>query len=252
MPEVMVARADLCQFGLVSEDEKGVAPAKKPTRFMTNSLEVYKMLSKKCDGRCPRHVQLMEGRAKAASVYPRQLCRAALRGTARQMRVDRGNLMSFKCIDGQTEVMAVDFEQNDWQRYWDDMSGKELRGDLVRAARAEEIETIRKMRVWVKVDREQCFRETGRPPIKLRWVDVNKGDEARPNHRSRIDEQQARPVRSHSAHRAYRVPYLTSGEQSEKEETDAADGPGHQEGVLLCARDEEDLHRAPTRGCGTW
>ena len=48
------------------------------------------------------------------------------------------------------------------------------------------METIRRMKVWVKVDREQCLRETGRPPIKLRWVDINKGDENKPNHRSRI------------------------------------------------------------------
>ena len=171
---------------MTSTDKQGTAPAKKPTRFMTNSLEVYKVLNKKCDGKCPRHVQLMEGRAKAAAVYPKRLCRAILQGTIRQMRVDRGNLMTFKCIDNHHEVMAVEFEENDWHRYWDDMSGKELQGDLVRAARAEEIDTIRKMQVWVKVDRDQCFRETGRPPIKLRWVDVNKGDDTRPNHRSRI------------------------------------------------------------------
>ena len=28
--------------------------------------------------------------------------------------------------------------------------------------------------------------ETGRPPIKLKWVDTNKGDDARPNYRSRL------------------------------------------------------------------
>ena len=39
------------------------------------------------------------------------------------------------------------FEDETWKRYWDDMSGKELRGDLVRAARAEEMETVRRMKV---------------------------------------------------------------------------------------------------------
>lgn len=48
------------------------------------------------------------------------------------------------------------------------------------------METVRNMQVWVKVDREQCFRENGKPPIKLRWVDISKGDETKPNHRSRI------------------------------------------------------------------
>ena len=32
------------------------------------------------------------------------------------------------------------------------MSGKELQADMVEAARAEEIATVKKMRVWVKVD----------------------------------------------------------------------------------------------------
>ena len=57
---------------------------------------------------------------------------------------------------------------------------------MVREARADELDTVRKMKVWVKVDREQCFKDTGRPPIKLRWVDVNKGDDSKPKYRSRI------------------------------------------------------------------
>ena len=66
------------------------------------------------------------------------------------------------------------------------MSGKELKGSLVEEARAEEIATVKRMGVCVKVDRDQCFRETGRPPIKLRWVDVNKGDAIAPQNRSRL------------------------------------------------------------------
>ena len=136
---------------------------------------VAKALRRNCPGD-HRHVHLMEGRASAAQVYPRGLCRAIVKGTRQQLKADRGNLVSMQCRGSSEEVMAVEFEPDEWKRYWDDMSGKELRADLVEAARAEEIATVRKMRVWVKVDREQCLRETGRPPIKLRWVDVNKGD----------------------------------------------------------------------------
>ena len=100
-----------------------------------------------------------------------------------------------KCQDDESEVMAVEYEPETWKRYWDDMSGKELKADLVEAARAEEIATVKKMHVWVKVDREQCFRETGRPPIKLRWVDVNKGDCSKPNYRSRIV---AKEIKTHN------------------------------------------------------
>ena len=53
------------------------------------------------------------------------------------------------------DVMEVEMEPEVWRRYWDDMSGKELKADLVEAARAEEIATVKKMRVWIKVDRDQ-------------------------------------------------------------------------------------------------
>ena len=42
------------------------------------------------------------------------------------------------------------------------------------------------MKVWTKVPREQCLRDTGKPPIKVRWVDRNKKDDANPQYRSRI------------------------------------------------------------------
>ena len=45
---------------------------------------------------------------------------------------------------------------------------------------------VRKMEVWRKVRREECFQAIGRAPIKLRWADINKGDELHPKYRSRI------------------------------------------------------------------
>ena len=53
-------------------------------------------------------------------------------------------------------------------------------------ARAEEIDDVNNMGVWEKVPRSQCLEETGKPPIKLRWIDRNKKDEATPEYRSRI------------------------------------------------------------------
>ena len=59
-------------FGLRSKDKDGEAPAKKPTKFMTNSLEVYKLLNHKCDGSCPRHVHRMGGAEQKTRRYPRR------------------------------------------------------------------------------------------------------------------------------------------------------------------------------------
>ena len=40
--------------------------------------------------------------------------------------------------------------------------------------------------VYVKVPIEEGWRETGKEPVGCRWVDINKGDEAKPNYRSRL------------------------------------------------------------------
>ena len=41
----------------------------------------------------------------------------------------------------------------------------------------------------IKVPRRRSFEKTGKPPISVRWVDVNKGDEMEPNYRSRLVAQ---------------------------------------------------------------
>ena len=41
-------------------------------------------------------------------------------------------------------------ESREW-KFWDDVSGRELPADRVKAARQEEIEVVRNMRVWKKV-----------------------------------------------------------------------------------------------------
>ena len=68
-PGVMRTELDQCEFGLVSKDELGEAPAKKPTSLLTNSVEVDRMMSVKCQGG-HGHVHLMSGRARAAAHYP--------------------------------------------------------------------------------------------------------------------------------------------------------------------------------------
>ena len=42
------------------------------------------------------------------------------------------------------------------------------------------------MGLYKKVNESECWKQTGRPPIKVRWIDVNKGDTKEPNYRSRL------------------------------------------------------------------
>ena len=68
----------------------------------------------------------------------------------------------------------------------DDQSGESLRPELVREARKEEMRYFRDMKVYEKVDIAECWAATGKAPIGVRWVDINKGDVAHPNYRSRL------------------------------------------------------------------
>ena len=69
---------------------------------------------------------------------------------------------------------------------FDDTSGVQLDPDLVRKARQAEIEYFTKMGVYRKVPREKCYEQTGKAPIGVRWVDVNKQDNINPKYRSRL------------------------------------------------------------------
>ena len=59
---------------------------------------------------------------------------------------------------------------------WDDIDGQQLDPEVVRKARAPEMEWCRKMIVFEKRPIEECFEKTWKPPIRVKWVDHNKGD----------------------------------------------------------------------------
>ena len=87
---VMTSVVDQCMYGLVTHGAvKGeLLPAKKPTRFMSNSWYVLEELSHRCD-KSHTHQPLMGGRAAKAAEYPDDLCAAMCRGLANQKRYDK-------------------------------------------------------------------------------------------------------------------------------------------------------------------
>ena len=58
----------------------------------------------------------------------------------------------------------------------------------------EEVDYVRKMNSYTKVPITQCYQHTGKAPISTRWIDINKGDEEKPNYRSRLV---AREINTH-------------------------------------------------------
>ena len=137
---------------MTSEDATGVAPARKPTTFMTNSLEMKKLFERPCSG-CPRHVQLLSGRAAAAQVYPKALCRALSQGIVKQAQADAQSLMSleFGEVAMDIDIDNIEHEVEDWRSYWDDMSLEPLDTGLAKEAGAQEIREVHRMGVYIKV-----------------------------------------------------------------------------------------------------
>ena len=74
----------------------------------------------------------------------------------------------------------------------DDLAGQPLPLDLVKIARQQELDYFHSKLVWEKRPIAEARRVTGKPPISLRWVDVNKGDNTCPNVRSRLVARQIR------------------------------------------------------------
>ena len=65
------------------------------------------------------------------------------------------------------------------------MNGGVLDPVKVREARRKEIHEVTvKHTVYTRVPLATCWAETGKAPIDLRWIDANKGDDARPEYRS--------------------------------------------------------------------
>jgi hypothetical protein len=144
---VMRTELDQCEFGLTSQDELGRAPAKKPTSLLTNSVEVDRSMGFKCRGG-HRHVHLMAGRARAAAHYPVKLCKARCKGMRRQAKVDASDMVPMLITKGGwDDIDEVTHIDEPWKKYWDDVSGKELKPELVRAAREEELKVVDEMGV---------------------------------------------------------------------------------------------------------
>lgn len=62
----------------------------------------------------------------------------------------------------------------------DDLTGKHLEAVQVTSAKHEELTELYRRQVWVEKPVGDCFRDTGKPPIPVRWVVTNKGDELHP------------------------------------------------------------------------
>eukprot|EP00973_Karenia_brevis_P015466 2115598-Karenia_brevis.AAC.1 len=91
-----------------------VCPALKPTSFMTNSPCVADELNSRCENygkpkeQWHKHISLTNGRAKAAQVYPKELCRAFCRGISKQKKLDEASLFMIGSLETTSGEAAIE------------------------------------------------------------------------------------------------------------------------------------------------
>jgi len=76
--------------------------------------------------------------------------------------------------------------------FYDDITGAKLPPDLVRRARIEEMDFMKRLKVYEYASVTECHDRMHQAPIPVRWCDVNKGDAADPEIRSRLVLQETR------------------------------------------------------------
>jgi hypothetical protein len=161
---------------------------------MSNITEMLKELPNKCDGSHQRQI-LVSDRAKEAEIYPEGLCRAICVGLAKAIRNSAMKILKLVDVSVNTKVgnNPGDHNENDnsYRQAWDDVSGEELGPGEVAKARRNEMKYIDEKEVWRIMPRAEAMRR-GVKIIQTRWIDINKGDKARPSYRSRLAAEEFR------------------------------------------------------------
>ncbi|CAK0886283.1 unnamed protein product [Prorocentrum cordatum] len=171
------------------------------TSFMTNLPELAAELRKQSaggkGGGQPRAqetrvtVRLEGGLVRRSHMLTPVLTQCVLRAIRESMGADGEMSDLAAATAGPVPVGPEPFEAgrenlSDDERYWDDVNGVWLDPQMVQEARRLEVEWLHKLDVYEKRTIEECRSVTGQPPIKLMWIDTNKGDHEKPNYRSRI------------------------------------------------------------------
>ena len=94
---------------------------------------------------------------------------------------------SEETLQAKTErLLNVQDGNGDLEESKDTVTSQPLVAELIREARAKELEYFEAMTVWIRQSRADSFKYNGKAPISVRWIDVNKGDDATPEYRSRL------------------------------------------------------------------
>ncbi|CAK0854151.1 unnamed protein product, partial [Prorocentrum cordatum] len=194
LPGVIVVKGSQCVFGAKSywpDGSEGLVA--KPTGWMTNSREVAKQVGVVCDG-SHEHVHLLERRAKAAERYPLGLVKAILKGIRNELKIGRG-IHAFEVGQTAEEPEILDqATEEEMATFYDGISGAVLDPVDVKNARMGEMGYMSRLGVFERRKIPEALQVTGTKPLPSGWVDTNKGDDQKPEQRSRLVAKEAREL----------------------------------------------------------
>ena len=101
-----------------------------------------------------------------------------------------GRVLETHWIAGGDSSHILKFKVADNGSFVDDITGQPLDPILCRAARKKEMDYVKSKGLWAKRAVKECWERTRGPPVTVRWVEVNKGDDQNPNIRSRLVARQ--------------------------------------------------------------
>ena len=118
-------------------------------------------------------------------MYPPGLCKAVCRGLVKQIEMDRDGQYLLANMEYNEKVSSKELmntakklnqkyktieeeNEDELETARDDVSGATLDPKEMKRARAEEIQYVRKMDLYKKVPKAQCYARTGKQPISTR------------------------------------------------------------------------------------
>lgn len=177
MSGVQVVVGDQCMYGLKTCGSDGCtwARARKSTTFMSDSQEILREVSKRCD-RAHEHQRLTGSRTGPSGRYPEELCRPICVGLIKEMRNQTMQINKRLDIDGAVQSLKGLEETGDpdMKDAWDDLTDEELDANEVQKARAKEMSYIHEKKVWEVIPHEEAVKN-GWKIVKTRWIDIGKG-----------------------------------------------------------------------------
>ena len=203
-PGVVRIVGDQCPFGPWCADAEGSALVRKPTGWMTNLLKVAKVLER-------RHCNLFSGGAHTMRNNERcsvRLVNAVLRALRQEVKErHQWSSMEAEHVD-EPDVWLTSPE--DYEEIHDAITGARLDPSVV--ANAEMRFLVDQLGACKYDSVDNCLKTTGKRPIPVKWVDVNRGDAQSLEVRSRlaVAETRQRTALSEATRRRSRQRLLVS------------------------------------------